>query len=115
MKKLLIKFLLSLGLLFVVAQEFSAVYAQKVDIDFGDQDSVKDLTLLNKVKDKILAVLAWIICPVLGVVTAIKGWQMVGNAERGDKGAGAWVLIAGVLMAVLPVLFLELYKAMTAT
>lgn len=112
MKALLVRFFLALNILAIVGPVFTHAYAQNVDIDFGDQDSVKDLTTVNKTKDLILAVLSMIVCPVLGVVTAVKGWQMVGNSERGDKMAGAFVLICGILMAVLPKLFLELYKAM---
>ncbi len=112
MKALLVRFFLALNLLAIVGPVFTIAAAQSVDIDFGDADSVKDLKTMNKTKDMVLAVLSIIICPVLGVITAVKGWQMVGNAERGDKMAGAFVLVCGVLMAVLPKLFVELYKTM---
>jgi hypothetical protein len=112
MKAFLLRLLLALNLFVVVGPVFTIAMAQDVEIDFGDQDTVKDLKTVNKTKDLVLAVLSIVICPVIGVVTAVKGWQMVGNAERGDKMAGAFVLICGVLMAVLPKLFLELYKAM---
>lgn len=114
MKALLLRFLFALNFLAVASPMFTVANAQTVDIDFGDQDTVKDLKTPNKVKDIILAVLSLIICPVLGVITAVKGWQMIGNSERGDKMAGAFVLICGVLMAVMPKIFLEIYKVFAA-
>ncbi|RYZ90953.1 MAG: hypothetical protein EOP04_02300 [Proteobacteria bacterium] len=117
MKNFFAKLIIALNLLFGVGQVFvpAIVFAQTVDIDFGDQDDLKDLEMANKVKQLILGFLCYMICPVLGVATGVKGWQMISNAERGDKGTGAWVLICGAVMTVLPAVMLQLYKHLSTT
>lgn len=115
-KQFFAKLILALNLFFCVGQVVApaVAFAQTVDIDFGDQDDLNDLEMANKIKTLILGAFAYIICPVSGVALAYKGWQMVGNSERGDKGAGALVLIVGIVMVVLPAVVLELYKHLSA-
>ena len=94
------KSLLLIVLALVALKAWSA--APIVDLVIGDQESVKELTLLNKVKDLALGVLTYILAPVAGAFTSWKGWQMIGNSDRGDKGQGIIVFLSGIGMFALP-------------
>jgi hypothetical protein len=85
---------------------------QIIQLAIGEESAIKDLTLLNKVKDLALGVLSWILAPVAGAFTTWKGWQMIGNAERGDKGPGILVFLCGIGMFALGRIVQEILNAL---
>ena len=111
-KKLL--YLVLTGLLLLLAAEvaMAAKEGQIIQLAIGEESSIKELTLLNKVKDLALGVLSWILAPVAGAFTTWKGWQMIGNAERGDKGPGILVFLCGIGMFALGRIVQEILNAL---
>lgn len=97
---------------FVVNHVLAADEAAIVGFSIGDENTVKELTLLNRVKDLALGVLSWILAPVAGAFTTWKGWQMIGQAERGDKGPGIVVFLCGIGMFALGRIVQEVLTAL---
>lgn len=102
---------LFIGLIDAV-QLFANDQSAIVGLTIGDADTVKELTLLNRVKDLALGVLSWILAPVAGAFTTWKGWQMIGQAERGDKGPGIVVFLCGIGMFALGRIVQEILNAL---
>lgn len=64
--------------------------------------------LVKKVKDAAIWLLTWILGPVVGGFTAFKGWQMIGNSQRGEKGPGVVVFLCGIGLFALPKIINEI-------
>ena len=88
-------------------------YAQDsgvIDFVNPSEDEIADLELLKKIKDTGMAILTWVVGPLIGAFTAFKGWQMIGNSQRGEKGPGVLVFICGIGMFALPKIITEIIK-----
>lgn len=86
--------------------------AQEVtDLVIGDQSTVDDLELPKRVQEIAIGFLTYVIAPVAGFFTSFKGWQMIGNAERGAKGPGVLTFLCGIGMFALPVLITQILNA----
>ncbi len=86
-------------------------YAEVTELVIGDQSVVDDLELPKRVQEIAIGILTYVVAPVAGFFTAFRGWQMIGNAERGNKGAGVVTFICGIGMFALPVIISQILNA----
>ena len=73
-----------------------------------DRSELDGLLLLDKVKNVGTAALTYVIGPLMGSFVSFKGWQMIGNSPRGEKGPGILVFICGIGMFALPKIITEI-------
>jgi hypothetical protein len=101
--------IIAFGVCMLVAQ--TGIAQEVTDLVIGDRSTVDDLELPKRVQELAIGFLTYVIAPVAGFFTAFKGWQMIGNAERGAKGPGVLTFLCGIGMFALPVIITQVLNA----
>ena len=98
-------------LLAIVALAATHSYGEVTELVIGDQSVVDELELPKRVQEIAIGILTYVIAPVAGFFTTFRGWQMIGNSERGNKGAGVVTFVCGIGMFALPVIISQILNA----
>ncbi len=91
---------------------FAAVDVSDVIIGSGT-DKTSDLSILTTILTTIQSILLFGFGPLLGTGMVLKGFKMVGQAERGEKGAGVLMIFCGAAcFGIGPIIeqILKLYR-----
>jgi hypothetical protein len=96
-------------LLFLVP---SKLFAQTDFLIGRGEDKSSELKFLNNIIQTAQSTLAYAVGPLFGSWMVLKGFKMVGAAERGEKGPGVTMIIAGVCCFAIGPIVSQVLKVM---
>ena len=101
---------IGLGQLLIFEAYVRAADVGDVIIGSG-KDGTEDLQIINNIFSTVQSVLLYGIGPLLGTTLVLKGFKLVGQAERSEKGPGVTMIVMGACCFIIAPLISQLIKA----